>query len=37
VDVVIGATDNSACTRDHQWNLSYTYAFPQMVVCAMQY
>jgi hypothetical protein len=37
IDVVPGATDDSGCTTQFEWNRWYAFTSPQMVVCAMVY
>jgi hypothetical protein len=37
VDIMPGATDDGACTREFEWNRYFTFASPQMVACVMAY
>jgi len=37
IDVVPGATSDTACTTDYQWNRWYNIPYPQQIVCVMAY
>lgn len=37
IDIVPGATSDSACTTSYQWNRWYNIPYPQQIVCVMSY